>query len=279
MPHTPISRPGEAEIQVKRVAPVQSARQGVAHHPRVLQEGAKGGERRLRASLGGGGLGAGLLQPEEGGQPDGHAEQGEGPEDGPPAGQLKQHAPQQGRQDGRQAHDEGQEGQHPRRLRMVETVAHDGPGHHPARASAQGLDEPGGDEELGGRSQGAGAGGQDEQGDASQDRPLSTEAVRRRAIEELAEGHARQEGRDRDLGICRIHPQVRADGRKAGEVHVDGHGRKGCEGAQQDHQPPAGSLGSRPAPAHRRHAAFPRAGPCHTPAGSGQDRGSFSRSP
>jgi len=32
---------------------------------------------------------------------------------------------------------------------MVETVAHDGPGHHPAGAAAQGLDEPGGDEELG----------------------------------------------------------------------------------------------------------------------------------
>jgi hypothetical protein len=58
-------------------------------------------------------------------------------------------ARQPGRQDGRQAHDQGQEGQHPRRLGVVEAVADDGPGHHPAGAPAQGLDKPGGHKELG----------------------------------------------------------------------------------------------------------------------------------
>ena len=199
----------------------------------------------------------------EGRQADRDPEAGQGPEVGPPAADLQQDPAQKRGEDGGQPHHKGQQGEHPRRLGMVEAIAHHRPGHHPAGAAAQGLDEPGGDQELRRGGHGAGAGGDDEQGGAGQDRPLASQPVGSRAVEELADGHARQKGRDRDLGVGRIHLQVRADGRNAGQVHVDGHGRKGRQGAQQDHQSPARARRSRRL--SPRSACHARRSPCLPP--------------
>ena len=147
-------------------------------------------------------------------------------------------AAQQRRQDGRQTHDQDQQGEDPGRLPHPHAVPHHGAGHHHAGAAPKALQETADDQHCQAVRQGAAQGGEGEEGVTEIEGWLAAKAVAEGAIGQLSQGQADEEGRQGELQGPRRHLQGPLHLGEAGQIHVDGQRRDGGQHAQEEDPDP-----------------------------------------
>ena len=178
----------------------------------------------------------GLGEPAPHGHAEGEAECRQDAEHRPPPGDTRDEATHGGREQGGDADDEHEAGDHPRGRTAREAVADDSHRGDSGGGVAHALDEAQRDEHADRGRQHAQQRRDDVQGDASQCRSAAAEAIGHRPHQELPNGSAEQHPgdgqRDRSIGGS----ELSGDGGQRRQVHVDSDCTQGRHGPEQTHE-------------------------------------------
>ena len=132
----------------------------------------------------------------------------------------------------------------PRRVALVEQIAHHGAGDHDAGTAAQGLHDSREGQRGDVRGEGGEPRGRHVERDAGDQRSPAPEAVGDRPVERLADRQADEEHRQGSLDRPGIGGEMRLDRREGRQIHVDRQGREGGQRPQDDDETqPAGRCG------------------------------------
>ncbi len=177
-----------------------------------------------------------------GAQHDG-AEAGEQPEADAPAGVLFEEAAEDGGDHGRHDEGHGDVGNHAGGFFAGEDIAHHGAGQHDAGGAADGLDEPCGDQGFDGGGDGGEHAGDEEEREAGEQHGTPAELVGRRAIDQLADGHADEIEREGELHGAVGHAEGFLQARHGGNEQVERQGPDGRNGHENGEGGPGGWRG------------------------------------
>ncbi len=162
------------------------------------------------------------------------AHDGEDDEDPAPVGEAQHLAADERGDDRGGPGYEHQGGEEARHLVPVVQVAYDGPGDDDRGGAGQALEQPEGDQQLGGRGERADRRGQDVDDHADEQGPAAAPLVAHRADDELAQGHAGEAGREGELDGRGRAVQGVGDLRQGRQVHVHGQRGEGGEPAEYE---------------------------------------------
>ncbi len=176
-------------------------------------------------------------------QADEQADAHQQPEDHSPVAMGTDVAAHHGRHQWGERHHQDHEGHGAGEGLLLEQVAQQRIDHHRAGRPAGRLQHPVGQELRQGVRHGAAHRGDGKHHQPRQDHRLAAIAVGERAIEQLADGKAAEEGADGELGAIDAGGQIPGNGRNGGQVHVDRERRQACQGAEQDEQETGGEGG------------------------------------